>query len=461
MYIAIILIVTLTGCGKSDTMDWVKTIEPLQKWYETVSSDKAEENSLQEYVEIFLNCHEEEVNYGLAYGITAVLCEELELCEVTVDFSDEELAEYFSNVEHLYLLDFTLPMFETYYFEEDTAKHVQAAAVSFAKMVDEQGMLENAYRLCIEIDDKEVAAWKNSWLESIGVEETYEPYATLEFARNNIRGTEEYPYVLSDTEANWYFHPDDVKEYGYKTFVEEYLTVKEFMALDFSDARELFEKYLPEELPVVDIRTMFHKEDAAEGGIYFPAGNYIALYYDWEQAKSALLHEYVHYLTIGVTEMICTSGAFAEGIAEEAAVWGCENRLRALMLSNMPETEQMEGTAFWDNEKERVTAERMTYIIAQNFYAGFFEGTSYFTVSEYATERPEKIEHIGLLSYQEMASLTHYLIELYGRDAVYESYYNLESFETFIGKEFVELYDEWAEWNLEQCHELGAHFIYE
>lgn len=457
----IVFLMLLTGCGKNDTTTWMNTTESLQEWYQTISADAVERNSLLEYVDVFLDCHEKELDYGLAYGITAMLCEELELYEVPVDISDEELAIYFSDAEHLYLLDFTLPTFETHYFDEETVKYVQAAAISFAKLAAEEVGLENTYQLCVGEDNEAVTVLKNNWLQSIGVKETYEPYAELEFTRNSRRETGEYPYVLSDAEANWYFHPADVKEYGYKEFMDEYLIVKELMELDFADAKELFETRLPENVPAVDIHTEFYKDDSTEGGIYFPARNYIVLYYDWETAKYALLHEYVHYLTLGVTNINNTVGAFAEGIAEEVAVWGCENRLYALTLSSMYGGEQVEGTAFWDAEKERVTANRMTYITAQNFYAGIFDGTPYKTVSQNIVERSGKIEHIGFLSYQEMASLTHYLIELYGRDTVYESYYNLESFEKFIGKDFVELYDEWAEWNLEQCHELGAHFIYE
>jgi len=451
---------SLTGCGKNDMVSWIKTTEPLQEWYETTSSVASENITLMKSVDAFVKCHEEGVDYGLAYGITTVLCEKLELCDGITSISNEELAEYFANQENLYLLDFTLPMFETYYFDEDTAKYVQAAAVSFVKMMDEQGRLEDAYRLCVAADSEKIAALKNNWLESIGVEETYEPYAVLNFEYNHAKEAETYPYVLSDSVANWYFHPDDVNEYGYKAFVEEYLVVKELMILDFADARQLFSNYLPENVPVVDIRTAF-LEEGAEGGVYFPLNNYIELYYDWETAQSALLHEYVHYLTMGVVEMVQTGGAFAEGIAEEAAVWGCENRLLALVLSNMAEEERAKGTAYWDEEKNRVTAERKSHINAQAFFLGGQEGKQYFTVSQYVTVRPEKIEKIGLLSYEEMASLTHYLIELYGRDAVYENYYNLESFEKFIGKDFTELYEEWGEWNLEQCHELGGYFLYE
>lgn len=460
----LVIVLSVAGCGKSNSMTWTDGIEPVQMWQEKLSAEAIEESTLQECVLLFVECHEETIDYGLAYGMTAMMCQELDICNVVTNISDEELASFFGDEERMYLLDFSLPMFETYYFDEETAKYVQAAAVSFAEYLEEQEKLEEVYRLSVTDAEEcrvKLVELKNGWLLNLGLENTYEPFAMLQFSHNDERERKEYPYVMKDEEANWYFSPDDIKEHGYKTFVAEYLSVKELMELDFADARELFKDFLPENVPAVDIYTRFYEDESFVGGYYIPAGEYIELYTDWETAKHALLHEYVHYLTMGKNKIAYTGGAFAEGIAEEAAVWGCENRLRTAQIKNRTGMEEMKESAFWDEEKGYATSERTTYIIAQNFYAGQFIGMSYNTVSQRVIEHPETIEHIGLLSYYEMASLTHYLIELYGRVAVYENYYDIESFEEFIGKDFFELYDEWAEWNLEQCHELGAYFIYE
>lgn len=233
------------------------------------------------------------------------------------------------------------------------------------------------------------------------------------------------------------------------------------MLLDFSDARALFEKYLPENVEAVDIYTMFYKKGAAEAGLYKAFENHIELYENWGMAKYALLHEYIHYLTMGIEDMFLTSGAFCEGIAEEAAVWGCENRLRANYLNSTCDVERMKEIHCWDEEKDRVSYERMTYAMANTYCAGVLEGSTYGTVTREMTERPGKIEFISELSYQEMASITHYLIELYGREAVCAGYYSFDHFQELVGKDFVELYDEWGEWNQEQCDRLGMKFTYE
>ena len=131
--IGALIAVTLTACGKNETQAMIENSATLQTWYSAVTEEGAEINLHQGYVEQFVEAHESDMDYGLAYGITAVLCEELELCEVTADYTNEELAAYFSDAEQMYLLDFTLPMFETYFFDKDTVAYVRAAAISFAE----------------------------------------------------------------------------------------------------------------------------------------------------------------------------------------------------------------------------------------------------------------------------------------------------------------------------------------
>jgi len=462
--IGTLMVFTLTACGKNETQAWIENSETLQSWYDGVTEEGTEINSHQGYVEQFASAHEADIDYGLAYAITAVLCEELELCEVTADYTEEELAAYFSDEEQMYLLDFTLPMFETYFFDEETVAYVQAAAVSFAEYMNEQGELDELYQICLldtEEDETKLVELKNEWLTNLGVENEYEPFAVLPFEHNGRRELKEYPYVMSDTEANWYFHPDDVKEYGYKAFIEEYLETRELMVLDFPEARVLFKNFLPEEVEKVDVCTMFYKQSGPEGGLYSTLENRIELYYTWETAKRSLLHEYAHYLSMGATKMVLSSGALAEGIAEEAAIWGCENRMRAESLRSMYDVEEMRQAGLYDEEKDRISYEKMAYSLANSLYVGELDGMEYLSMSYDLKVRSGKVKTLSELSYQEMASLTHYLVELYGRDAVYEGFYEYDSFMELIGKEFIELYDEWGAWNKEQCNKLGLEFVYE
>ena len=462
--IGTLLAVTLAACGKDETQVMIENSSTLQAWYSEVTEEGTAINSHQEYVELFVEAHESNVDHGLVYGITAVLCEELELCELTADYTEEELATYFSDEEQMYLLDFTLPMFEPYFFDEETVAYVQAAAISFAEYMNEQGELDELYQVCVsdaEEDATKLVEMKNEWLDALGVDKEYVPLAELTFAYNDTKLPEEYPYVLEDAEANWYFYPDDVKEHGYRLFVEEYLATRELMVLDFPEARALFENFLPEEVEKVDICTMFYEKHGAEGGVYRTLENHIELYYTWEMARNSLLHEYVHYLSMGETKMVRAGGALAEGIAEEAAVWGCENRMRAESLSSMYDEEEMRQVGVYDEEKGCISYEKMTYSLANSLYVGELDGMEYLSMSYDLKVRSGKVKTLSELSYQEMASLTHYLVELYGRDTVYEGFYEYDSFMELIGKEFIELYDEWGAWNKEQCDRLGLEFVYE
>ena len=462
--IVVFIALVLTACGKNETQALIENAETLQAWYKAIIAEGTEINLHQEYVEQFVSVHEADIDYGLAYGITAILCEELELCEVNPDYTNEELAAYFSDENQMYLLDFTLPMFETYFFDEDTVAYVQAAAISFAEYMNAQGELDELYQICLsnaEEDATKLVEMKNEWLDAIGVDKEYMPFAELTFAYNDTKLPEEYPYVLTDAEANWYFHPADVKEYGYKAFFEEYQIVEKLMPLDFADARELFEAYLPEDVEPVDICTMFYKNDAVENGLYRIKENHIELFDDWEMAKYALLHEYVHYLTMGQTELCTTGWVFAEGVAEEAAVWGCENYLRAEYLREIYDADQMRELHIYDEEKECASNEKLVYATANSLYFGKMEGLEYYTVTYELKKRPDRIKTFSELSYEEVASITSYLIEKYGRDAVYKGYYNYDSFIELIGKEFIELYDEWGAWNKEQCNKLGLQFVYD
>ena len=462
--IVVFIALALTACGKNETQAWIENSDTLQSWYDVVTEEGAEINSHQEYVEQFVSVHEADIGYGLAYGITAILCEELELCEANSDYTNEELAVYFSDENQMYLLDFTLPMFETYFFDEDTVAYVQAAAISFAEYMNAQGELDELYQICLskaEEDATKLVEMKNEWLDAIGADKEYVPFAELTFVYNDTKLPEEYPYVLADAEANWYFYPDDVKEYGYRLFVEEYLATRELMVLDFPEARELFKNFLLEEVEKIDICTMFYEQSGPEGGVYRTSENHIELYYSWETARYSLLHEYVHYLTKGETKMVLTSGALAEGIAEEAAIWGCGNRMRAEALQSMYDVEQMRQVGLYDEEKGCISYEKMAYSLGNSLYVGALDGLEYFTVTHDLKVRSGKAKTLAELSYDEMASLTHYLIELYGRDTVYEGFYEYDSFIELIGKEFIELYDEWGAWNKEQCNKLGLQFVYD
>lgn len=218
----------------------------------------SEIDDFQTYFERMMELNGEGCNAGEVYGLAMKIYEECGMGTIEQNYTDAELAEFFSDEGNMYLLDFTLPMLEPYFFEEEIAEYVQDASVAFVEYcIDEYGMTK-AYRLCMDDSEEgraKLVELKNDWLKKIGVSATYEEYGKIAFTYNYSEGMEEYPYVLKEESANWYFSVVDVKEYGYITFVNEYEKSALVAEADFAEAREVLNEYLSQDVQSVDIFT--------------------------------------------------------------------------------------------------------------------------------------------------------------------------------------------------------------
>ena len=74
------MIVLFAGCSNPNA--WMENTEALYQWRGNFTSTEGELYSVQEYVDLFLDAHEETLDYGMAYITTLALCEDMELCEV-------------------------------------------------------------------------------------------------------------------------------------------------------------------------------------------------------------------------------------------------------------------------------------------------------------------------------------------------------------------------------------------
>ena len=454
----------LIGCSHNGAKEATLNTEELIMWQGKVAILDSNVEDLQQYMDAFLECHED-TDYGLAYGITAVLCEELELCEVTANYTEEELAAYFSDEEQMYLLDFTLPMFETYFFDEDTVAYVQAAAISFAEYVNDQGKLDELYQICLsdaDEDEAKLVELKNEWLVSIGVENVYEPFAPIHIEYNDIRETENYPYVIKEESANWFFASADVREVGYQEFVEEYVEVAPAAELDFAEARDLLKAYIPENIEPVDIFTNMTEKQEGDGlCVHNRAENKIGIYTNWAGLKQCLLHEYIHYLTVGDNKLFENSLGLVEGVTDALACLTCENRLRALYfadaLSHVVYGDEsyafVKEIGALEPNMDVVDGEIYYYYDAKAYYELEPQTHKYFAILWEETVKPE-VMSLGALSYSEAGSLSKYLIEQYGLDEVLTHCTSATEIEELTGLPFAQLYDEWGRWNEQRYQEL-------
>lgn len=417
-------------------------------------------DSLHTFFQLLIAVCPETSDFGQAYGVAALGYERSGGGTIERKYDDAELAAYFSEEEHLYLLDFTLPMFEQQWFDADTVAYVQAAAISLTEFMEDD---RDGFDLG-ETDEQKLEDRKNKWLDAIGVIEEYKTYKPLQFAYNHKVQEETYPYVLQGEMANWYFAPEDMRASNYRTMLEEYAEILPLMESDFADAQALLADYFTEEIPAVDICTIFYRSDEERyelsGAIYAVYDEVIYLLVDWTEVKCALLHEYVHYLTLGGSRVFpkeAYNKGLLEGLTEELAVIECENRMGNLGWQEIIQKEGSGGydeIGVWNEETTEFNEAGYHYFWAKKFYSGDSE-EEYLTINKNATERPEEITFYNL-SYYEATSMSQYLLQQYGREKVYRYCVTFDGFEELCGRSFKEVYADWIVWNDRKCEEIKA-----
>lgn len=404
------------------------------------------------------------VNAGEAYGLTVQMCEKAKIRMERDCYTQKELKEFFLDTEQLYLLDFTLPMMESNYFDEEVTAYVRDAANAFVKYcIDEYGK-EETYQICTDesVEGQEkLAKLKNSWLADIGVEEVYVECAKLPFEYNDIEA-QNYPYVIKEESANWFFASADVREVGYQEFVEEYVEVAPAAEIDFAEARALLKAYIPENIEPVDIFTNMTEKQEGEGlCVHNRAENKIGIYTNWAGLKQCLLHEYIHYLTVGDNKLFENSLGLVEGVTDALACLTCKNQLKELYFADA-----LSHVAYGDESyafvKEIgalepnmvvVDGEVYYYYDAKAYYELEPQTHEYFAILWEETVKPE-VMSLGALSYSEAGSLSKYLMEQYGLDKVFAHCKSAPDIEELTGLPFAQLYDEWGMWNEQRYQEL-------
>ena len=275
-----------------------------------------------------------------------------------------------------------------------------------------------------------------------------------------------YPYLVRTESAVWYLAGEDIELLGEEAFYDGLYAVLEHAEEDFADAREALKGYINEEVLPVGIHTDFCGHEAYSKLPTYGAflNGSISLYQNWMRVSDALLHEYVHYLTMGCTVRSTGGDFWRESVAQYVANIVCRNRTADLFYSGMnPNAQDAETQAkqlgVWNEEENRVDHKKVEFMYAQSFANGDMVGFSYFTVGQKTVVRTQEFrddpQRLDLM-YCEASCLLAYLIETYGRDMVYGNWStSLSEMEEAFGKPFSELYHDWAAWNTEQCALMG------
>ena len=279
-------------------------------------------------------------------------------------------------------------------------------------------------------------------------------------------GTEAYPYMVKTEQSVWYLAEADMELQGEDAFFEGLAEVLQYFDEDVADAQKALAGRIPAEIPPVEIRTDFCGQagvSESAGAYYNGMANFIKLFHSWEVVRYALLHEYVHYLTIHCAEKKVLSGFYAEAVAEYVSRILCKNRMmRSMDPSELYDPEMLDAMhawGVWDEEIGGPDYRKSVLCESDAFARGLYDGQQYQSVGQRTLlrmgDRPIPY-HVYELSYAEGESLAFYLMETYGEDKF------LDNWDTAPDK-IAELYDlteeelltAWSAWNAEQCEQLG------
>ena len=288
-----------------------------------------------------------------------------------------------------------------------------------------------------------------------------------EIEENTDRNKDLYPYVVHTASATWYLAADDIALLGEDAYYEGLYALLENQEQDFADARAALAGYIPEEIPVIDIYTDFCGNAAISetaGAYYNEVSNLIKLFSGWNMAGYALLHEYVHYLTMHCAEQPSTHGFYAEGIAEYVSNIACKNRMRqsAAAESNMSEDDIafIKSHGAWNEVENCVDWEKYCFGYAGFMAMGGMDGEEFFSTSDVMETRTAEMHEDpkpAHVSHFEAAAMLAYLMEMYSKDTVLQNLStDPENMEAVYGASFAELYQSWLAWNMEKCTALGV-----
>jgi len=274
---------------------------------------------------------------------------------------------------------------------------------------------------------------------------------------------DEYPYVLQTENSVWYLAAADLDLMGEEAFYAGLEDILQYMEADMADARKALTGRIWAEVPPIEIRTDFCGKAGASqdaGAYYNGRANFIKLFHSWDMAKFALLHEYVHYLTIHCAEKKTMSGFYNETVAEYVSKLLCENRLfRSVDLYHTEQPELKSMAEIWGDFDE--AKYRKSCLSESDAYAqGKYDGMPLLCVGQFTVYRwPNKRlpDHVYELSYAEAMSLALYLMETYGAEKYLDNWDVVEEdkLAELYGYTVEELLTVWSQWNAEQCAKLG------
>lgn len=275
---------------------------------------------------------------------------------------------------------------------------------------------------------------------------------------DDSRTKTDYPYAVKTENTIWLLARDDIELMGEEAFYDGLADILQYVEADMADAREALVGRIWAEVPPVEIRTDFCgkagiSQDA--GAYYNGRVNMIKLFHSWDMAKFALLHEYVHYLTLHCAEKKTRHYFYIETVAEYVSKLLCENRMLRSVDLYKTEQPQLKSLAGIWGDFDQVKYRNSCLSESDNYAQGRYDGMPYGCVGQYTTYRwanKRLPDHLYELSYAEAVSMALYLMETYGAEKYLDNWDIADETElaALYGYTVEELLTAWSAWNAEQ-----------
>lgn len=275
---------------------------------------------------------------------------------------------------------------------------------------------------------------------------------------------ESYPWIIRTPNAVWYISKADIELLGEEAYYEGLYAILDDAEADFADARAALAGFIPDEIQPIDIHTDFcnKAEESKNASAYYNRrDNFIKLFSGWNIARIAMLHEYVHYLTMHCAQPRTRFGFWAEGMADYVADLVSKNRLgrsenMGFEIAGYP---PVMWDLAWDEAENCIDPRKLDFGLGALAAKGGLVGQRYYAAMNETIVRTEEMDQNlkpDELSLCEASGMIAYLVDEYGKDTVFGNWnVDPDDMATVYGKDFSELYRDWAAWNEEQCKLLG------
>lgn len=275
---------------------------------------------------------------------------------------------------------------------------------------------------------------------------------------------ESYPWIIRTPNAVWYISKADIELLGEEAYYEGLYAILDDAEADFADARAALAGYITDEIQPIDIHTDFcnKAEKSKNASAYYNRrDNFIKLFSGWNIARIAMLHEYVHYLTMHCAQPRTRFGFWAEGMADYVADLVSKNRLgrsenMGFEIAGYP---PVMWDLAWDEAENCIDPRKLDFGLGALAAKGGLVGQRYYAAMNETIVRTEEMDQNlkpDELSLCEASGMIAYLVDEYGKDTVFGNWnVDPDDMATVYGKDFSELYRDWAAWNEEQCKLLG------